>query len=93
MTGKNITRIDLADAIYHKVGLSHTGSADLVGQVLEAFSASLTVAGNVKLSGFGVFAVRDRAERAGRNSKPGKRCSLSPADPSRLVPLMTSRCT
>jgi integration host factor subunit alpha len=49
MTGKNITRMDLADATYQKVGLSRTESADLIGQVLEGISASLTVAENVKL--------------------------------------------
>jgi integration host factor subunit alpha len=78
MAGKNITRMDLADAVYHKVGLSRTESAQLVGQVLEEISASLTVGENVKLSGFGVFNVRDRAERVGRNPKTGDEVPIEP---------------
>jgi hypothetical protein len=48
MTGKNTTPMDLADAVYQKVGLSRMESADLVGQVLGGISASLTEAESVK---------------------------------------------
>lgn len=78
MAGKNITRMDLADAVYHKVGLSQTESAQLVGQVLEEISASLAASENVKLSGFGVFNVRERAERVGRNPKTGDEVPIEP---------------
>jgi integration host factor subunit alpha len=78
MAGKNITRMDLADAVYQKVGLSRTESAELVGMVLEEIAASLAAGENVKLSGFGTFIVRDKKERVGRNPKTGVEVPIEP---------------
>ena len=41
MTEKNITRAELAEAIYHEVGLSSSESAELLDQVLNEISAAL----------------------------------------------------
>lgn len=87
MTGRTIIRRDLAGAVCHKVGLSRTESADLGGQVLEEISASLAVAANVKLSGFGVFTARDGAERVGRNPKTGEG---EPIEPRRSITFSAS---
>jgi len=71
MTSKTITRPDLSEAIYRKVGLSRAESAELVEQVLGENSDTLAVGENVKLSGFGSFLVRSKGERVGRNPKTG----------------------
>jgi integration host factor subunit alpha len=78
MADKTTTRIDLAEAVYQKVGLSRTESAELVGLVLEEISAVLAAGENVKLSGFGVFTVRNKAERVGRNPKTGVEATIEP---------------
>ena len=78
MAGKNITRMDLADAVYRDVGLSRAESAELVGQVLEEISASLAAGESVKLSGFGTFTVRNKAKRVGRNPKTGVEVPIEP---------------
>ncbi len=71
MASKTVTREDLSEAIYQKVGLSRSESAGLVGQVLGEISDTLVRGETVKLSGFGNFLVRNKGERIGRNPKTG----------------------
>ena len=71
MGGKTLTRVDLAEAVYRKVGLSTTESADLVETVLDAICDSVVAGDSVKLSSFGSFLVREKKERVGRNPKTG----------------------
>jgi integration host factor subunit alpha len=71
MTGKTVTRTDLSEAIYRRVGLSRAESAKLVEDVLGEISDTLAAGEDVKLSGFGNFVVRSKAERVGRNPKTG----------------------
>ena len=78
MGGKTITRADLCEAVYQKVGLSRTESADLVENVLDEISACVVRGESVKLSSFGSFLVRDKGERIGRNPKTGEEVPISP---------------
>lgn len=78
MTGKNIIRADLADAVSQKVGLSRAESSELVEQVLREICDTLAKGEGVKLSGFGVFAVRHKGERVGRNPKTGVVVPIEP---------------
>ena len=71
MTGKTVTRAELSEAVYRKVGLSRAESAELVEQVLGEISDTLAAEQDVKLSGFGAFLVRSKGERVGRNPKTG----------------------
>jgi integration host factor subunit alpha len=71
MAGKAVTRAELSEAVYHKVGLSRAESAALVEQVLGEISDTLVAGEPVKLSGFGNFLVRSKGERIGRNPKTG----------------------
>lgn len=78
MGGKTITRADLCEAVYQRVGLSRTESAALVEAVLDEISDSLVRGENVKLSSFGSFVVRSKNERIGRNPKTGEEVPISP---------------
>ena len=71
MVSKTVTRTDLSEAVYQKVGLSRAESAKLVEQVLGEIGDSLVAGKSVKLSGFGTFIVRSKGERVGRNPKTG----------------------
>src|SRR4028119_1489333 len=71
MVSKAVTRTDLSEAVYQKVGLSRAESAKLVEQVLGEIGDSLVAGKVVKLSGFGTFMVRSKGERVGRNPKTG----------------------
>jgi integration host factor subunit alpha len=78
MTGKTITRADLTEAVYNTVSLSRAEAADLVEQVLGEMSAALASGDSMKLSGFGVFTVRHKNERVGRNPKTGVTMPIEP---------------
>jgi integration host factor subunit alpha len=78
MTGRTVTRADLSEAVYQKVGLSRTESAELVELVLRHICDSLTTGETVKLSSFGSFVVREKGERIGRNPKTGVEVPIEP---------------
>ena len=78
MAGKTITRADLSEAVYQKVGLSRTESAELVERVLAEICDSLAAGETVKLSSFGSFIVRSKGERVGRNPKTGVEVPIAP---------------
>ena len=66
-----LTRADLAEAINRKVGLSRAESLMMVEAILRHMCEALSEGENVKISGFGTFLLRDKAERVGRNPKTG----------------------
>ena len=65
------TRADLTNAVYRSVGLSRSDCARMVEDVLEIMSDAIISGDDVKISGFGIFEVRDKRERIGRNPKTG----------------------
>jgi integration host factor subunit alpha len=78
MSGRTITRADLCEAVYQKVGLSRTESASLVELVLSEMCDCLARGQTVKLSSFGSFVVREKGQRIGRNPKTGVEVPIEP---------------
>ncbi|MGZ5849614.1 MAG: integration host factor subunit alpha [Methyloceanibacter sp.] len=78
MSGKTLTRADLAEAVFQKVGLPRNESAGIVELVLREIVASLERGQTVKLSSFGSFGIRDKGERIGRNPKTGQEVPITP---------------
>ena len=78
MSEQTITHADLADALYHELGLSRNESAELVDSVFEEISDALAEGDNVKISSFGSFTLREKKERIGRNPKTGVEVPISP---------------
>ena len=76
--GKTITRADLSEAVYQRLGLSRTESASLVEMVLQEISQAIERGETVKLSSFGSFVVRSKGERIGRNPKTGVEVPITP---------------
>jgi integration host factor subunit alpha len=76
--GKTLTRADLAEAVFQKVGLPRNESAELVESVIREIIGCLERGENVKLSSFGSFGVRDKRERVGRNPKTGDVVPITP---------------
>jgi integration host factor subunit alpha len=76
--GKALTRMELYDAVYRKVGLSRSESSALVELVLKEISDSVARGETVKLSSFGTFHVRQKGGRMGRNPKTGIEVPISP---------------
>ena len=84
---QTVTRVDLAEAVYRRVGLSRKESAVLVEMVLSEVIDRLAVGETVKLSSFGSFIVRDKGERVGRNPKTGVEVPIMQASRSRVQTL------
>jgi integration host factor subunit alpha len=80
--GNAVTRVELYDAVYRRVGLSRSESASLVELVLTEITDSMARGETVKLSSFGTFTVRKKAKRMGRNPKTG---TAAPIPPRRVV--------
>ncbi|SJZ86597.1 integration host factor subunit alpha [Consotaella salsifontis] len=78
MGDKTLTRADLAEAVFRKIGLSRTESAHLVETVLEEICSTIARGESVKISSFGSFVVRSKNERIGRNPKTGEEVPISP---------------
>ncbi|MDD3183294.1 MAG: integration host factor subunit alpha [Alphaproteobacteria bacterium] len=78
MAETTVTRAQLAEAVYQEVGLSRNDSAQLVDVILEEISQALIKSDMVKLSSFGSFQVRSKAQRIGRNPKTGEEVPILP---------------
>src|SRR5690606_4341605 len=78
MGGHTLTRADLAEAVYRKVGLSRTESAQLVEMGVDEICEAIVRGETVKLSSFATFHVRDKNERVGRNPKTGEEGTILP---------------
>ena len=78
MSGKTLTRADLAETVFQKVGLPRNESAEIVELVLREIVVSLERGDPVKLSSFGSFGIRDKGQRIGRNPKTGQEVPITP---------------
>ncbi|MGI4949770.1 MAG: integration host factor subunit alpha [Janthinobacterium lividum] len=78
MSAGTLTRADIAEALHREIGLSRAESSRLVEQILREMCSALQQGDNVKISGFGTFVLRDKAERVGRNPKTGVEVPIAP---------------
>jgi len=72
-----MTKADLVEAIYGKVGLSKKESSQIVELIFEIMRKSLEHDEKVKISGFGNFNVRTKKIRRGRNPQTGDEIEIS----------------
>ncbi len=89
MAGKTVTRADLAESVFRKVGLSRTESDELVETVIDEICNAIVRGESVKLSSFATFQVRSKNERIGRNPKTGEEVPISPR---RVMTFKASNC-
>src|SRR3954468_13782485 len=75
---KTVTRVDLCEAVYQKVGLSRTESSAFVELVLKETTDGLEQGAPRNLTSFGSFMVRKKGQRIGRNPKTGTEVPISP---------------
>ena len=78
MAKNTLTRTDLCEAVYRKVGLSRTECAAFVELVLKEITDCIERGETVKLSSFGSFVVRKKGPRIGRNPKTGIEAPIPP---------------
>ncbi len=66
-----LTKAELSDLLFEKVGLNKREAKDMVESFFEEIRLQLEKGESVKLSGFGNFQLRDKPQRPGRNPKTG----------------------
>jgi len=66
-----MTKADIVERVYEKVGTSKKESAEVVETVLDIIKENLKNGEKVKISGFGNFSVRKKRPRRGRNPQTG----------------------
>ena len=72
-----MTKADLTDRIYEKLGFSKRDSAELVDQTFELIKDVIASEGKLKIAGFGVFEARAKHERRGRNPQTGEELTIT----------------
>jgi len=72
-----ITKADLADALFHQLGLNKREAKEFVELFFERVREALENGESVKLSGFGNFGLREKNSRPGRNPKTGEEIPIS----------------
>src|SRR4029077_6605135 len=72
-----VTKADLADLLFEKVGLNKREAKDMVESFFEEVRVALEAGEGVKLSGFGNFQLRDKPQRPGRNPKTGEEIPIT----------------
>src|SRR3972149_1636609 len=83
-----LTKAELADMLFEKVGLNKREAKDMVEAFFEEIRVALESGESVKLSGFGNFQLRDKPQRPGRNPKTGEEI---PIPARRVVPFHASQ--
>src|SRR3954451_21994066 len=72
-----LTKAELADMLFEKVGLNKREAKDMVETFFEEIRLALENGESVKLSGFGTFQLRDKPQRPGRNPKTGEEIPIT----------------
>lgn len=70
-TPQNMTKADLVDLIYERIGSSKKEACEIVEEVFRIIEDSLQRGEKVKISGFGSFIVSQKRARRGRNPQTG----------------------
>ncbi len=67
-----LTKAELAELLFERLGLNKRESKDMVEGFFDIIHATLATGTDVKLSGFGNFTIRRKAPRPGRNPRTGE---------------------
>ncbi len=67
-----LTKAHLAEMLFEQIGLNKRESKDMIDAFFELISQKLVEGEDVKISGFGNFHIRTKAQRPGRNPRTGE---------------------
>lgn len=73
-----MTKADIIEQIYEKVGFSKKESSEIVELVFDTLKETLEKGEKIKISGFGNFVVRSKRSRTGRNPQTGEAIQIQP---------------
>ena len=81
-----MTKAEIVEQIYERVGFSKKEAAELVEKVFEIMKETLAEGEKVKISGFGNFVVREKNARKGRNPQTGEELDIPAATVMKFTP-------
>ena len=67
-----MTKAEIVERIYERVGFSKKEAAEVVESIFEVIKARLEAGEKVKISGFGNFVINEKRPRKGRNPQTGE---------------------
>ncbi len=73
----SVTKAELADVLFERLGLNKREAKDMVDYFFEEVREALERGDDVKLSGFGMFNLRVKSPRPGRNPKTGEEIPIT----------------
>jgi integration host factor subunit alpha len=73
-----MTKADLVDKIFEKIGLSKKEAQEIVEILFDTMKQTFIEGESVKISGFGTFNVRKKIARRGRNPQTGDDLVITP---------------
>jgi len=72
-----MTKSDLVNDVVEKIGFSKKESTQIVDLIFEIMKNKLEAGEKVKISGLGIFNVKEKAVRRGRNPATGEPMEIS----------------
>ncbi len=72
-----MTKAEIIESVYSKIGFSKKESSDIVELVFDMMKETLEKGEKIKISGFGNFLVRDKKPRIGRNPQTGEAIEIT----------------
>ena len=77
---------DIVNAVASAADLTQSNAAKAVDAVFDAITATLKDGDDVRLVGFGAFAVKDRVAAEGRNPRTGEKITIRAARLAKFSP-------
>ena len=71
-----MTKADIFEKVQENIGLTKRESAEMVEAVFGIMKSTLESGENLKISGFGSFIVKQKADRRGRNPQTGEAITI-----------------
>ncbi len=71
-----MTKADIAEIIHQRLEFSKKESAEMLESVIAIMKSTLESGESLKVSGFGSFIVKQKADRRGRNPHTGEQLTI-----------------
>lgn len=81
-----MNQTELIDAVAQTAGIKKSDAAKVIQAVLEGLTGSLAKSEEVRIAGFGIFEVAERAAREGRNPRTGETVTIAASKAPKFKP-------
>ena len=81
-----MTKTDLIAQVAEQTSLTKKDSAAAIDAVFASITAALTQGDGLSITGFGSFAISDRAAKEGRNPKTGEKMAIAASKAVKFKP-------